>query len=79
MLGLFPNSRQAKKGSGLLISILIYIIIAVVIGFLCGFVGGLIGIGLISRILGIVAWVVRVYCGIGILISILVFCKVIKK
>ncbi len=75
MLGLFPISARAKKVSGLLISIIIYVIIAFVVGFVIGLLS--IG-GIFSTILGIVDWVIRVYCGIGILVSLLVFLKVIK-
>ena len=77
MLSIWPISARAAKGSviGLVVSIIIYIVIAAVVPFVLGIfhVGGLVG-----TILGIAMWVFNVYCGIGIIVSILAFLGIVK-
>ena len=77
MLKYFPISARAKKDVvGLIVSILIYLVVSAVLGFVFSLLSD---IPLIGWIIGIVGGLVGLYCFIGIVVSILVFLKVIKK
>lgn len=72
---LFPQAMQANDLKGLLIAILIY----AVVNFVGGFVLGLLdGIPLVGFVFGLVGWVLGIYCAVGIIVSILVFFKIVK-
>ena len=76
MLKFFPISSRAKDLKGLLISILIYIVVSFLIGLGLKVLAIL---PLIDILLGIIGWVVELYIAVGVVVSILVFFKVIKK
>ena len=72
---LFPQAMQAKDLKGLLIAILIYVIV----NFVGGFVLGLLSkIPLLGFVFGLVGWVLYAYCGVGVIVAILVFFKIVK-
>ena len=77
MLQIWPISARAAKGNvvGLVVSIIIYIVIAAVVPFVLGVfhVAGLVG-----TILGFAMWIFNVYCGVGIIVSILAFLGIVK-
>ena len=76
MLKFFPISARAKDLKGLLVSILIYI----VVGFLIGLGLKILSIlPLIDILLSIIGWLVELYIAVGVVISILVFLKIVKK
>ena len=72
---LFPQTRQANDLKGLLIAILIYAIVNLVGGFVLGLLDG---IPLVGFVFGLVGWVLGIYCAVGIIVSILVFFKIVK-
>ena len=76
MLKYFPISARAKTLGGLLVSILIYIVVSFLIGLGLKVLSIL---PLIDILLGIIGWVVELYIAVGVVVSILVFFKVIKK
>ena len=76
MLKYFPISARAKTLVGLLVSVLIYI----VVGFLIGLGLKILAIlPLIDILLSIIGWLVELYIAVGVVISILVFLKIVKK
>ncbi|MBP3677980.1 MAG: hypothetical protein J6I97_06510 [Agathobacter sp.] len=72
---LFPQTMQANDLKGLLIAILIYAIVNLVGGFVLGLLDG---IPLVGFVFGLVGWVLGIYCAVGIIVSILVFFKIVK-
>lgn len=80
---LYPHAFKAKEVKDFIIALIIYIVIdaicGVVIGLAATILGGipLIG-GLLSAVLGALGGLVGLYAFIGIVLSILVFVKVLK-
>ena len=72
---LFPQAMQANDLKGLLIAIIIYAIVNLVGGFVLGLLDG---IPLVGFVFGLVGWVLGIYCAVGIIVSILVFFKIVK-
>lgn len=76
MLKYFPLSARAKKDVvGLIVSILLYIVVSAVLGFVFSLLSA---IPLVGWIIGIIGSLVGLYCFVGIVVSILVFLKVVK-
>lgn len=71
----WPLSAQAENGKGLAISILLYVVVSVVMHFVLGLLGFLPIINIIADVL---RWVLDVYCGAGVIISLLIFFKVVR-
>lgn len=71
----FPHAFKANDVKALIISLVIYVLIDVVCGFVIGLLAKIPLIGIIFSILGTV---VGLYALVGIILSILVFVKVIK-
>ena len=76
MLKFFPISARAKDLKGLLVSILIYIVVGLLIGLGLKILAIL---PLIDILLSIIGWLVELYIAVGVVISILVFLKIVKK
>ena len=72
---IFPHAMQARSVKGLVIAILIYAVVSFVAGSIHGLIGG---IPLIGLVVGVVGWVLGVYCTVGIIISVLVFLNIVK-
>lgn len=79
---LFPIKAQAEDMQSLIRAIVIYVI-AMVVGAVLGILAGtlfgwipLIG-DIIGAILSIVGWLLDIYCLAGIIISVLVYCRII--
>lgn len=72
---LFPQAMQANDLKGLLIAILIYAIVNLVGGFVLGLLDG---IPLVGFVFGVCGWVLGIYCAVGIIVSLLVFFKIVK-
>ncbi len=73
---IFPLSfKYTKDVASLIIGILIYIVVSVVGGILIGIVGL---IPVIGWLVAAVGGLLGLYCFAGIVIQILVFCKVLK-
>lgn len=72
---LFPQAMQAKDLKGLLVAILIYVIVNFVGGFVLGLLDAL---PLIGFVFGLLGWVLGIYCGVGVIVAILVFFKIVK-
>lgn len=70
----FPYSAQVKDVSNLIITMIIYFIIIVVSGFVFGILDNL---WIFGWIFSLIDWVIRVYCGAGAIIAVLVFLKII--
>lgn len=75
MLKYFPISARSKEIIGLIVSILIYVVVEAVLGFAFSILGKL---PLIGWLIGILGSLVGLYCFIGIIVSILVFLKLVK-
>lgn len=71
----FPHAFKANDVKALIISLVVYVLIDVVCGFVIGLLAKIPLIGIIFSILGTV---VGLYALVGIILSILVFVKVIK-
>lgn len=71
----FPFSFGAKDVANLIIKIIIYLVIDVVLGFVIGLLSG---IPVVGMIISLVSSLIGLYCLAGIVIVILVFCKVLK-
>ena len=71
----WPNAFKANELAAFIIALIIYIVIDVVCGFVIGLLAQLPIIGFIFSLLGSL---VGLYAFIGIILSILVFAKVLK-
>ncbi len=71
----YPNAFAASELNSFIIALVIYVIIDVVCGLIIGFLAKIPFVGIIFSILGTV---VGLYALIGIILSVLVFAKVIK-
>ena len=71
----FPVSANSDTTNGLVTAIIIYVV-AIVVSTLLMSVRG--GIAVIGTIIGIVGYIFYLYCSIGIIISLLIYFKVIK-
>ncbi len=72
---LFPLSFNLKNGSSLLKSVIIYVVVSVVSGWIGSLLGG---IALIGWIVGIAAWLIQIYCVIGLVLAVLSYFRIIK-
>ena len=71
----FPHAFKATEVSALVISLIIYVLIDIVCGFVIGL---LVKIPLLGIIFSLLGSLVGLYAFVGIVLSILVFCKVLK-
>jgi len=71
---IFPYSAQVKDISTLIITLIVYAVITIIAGILLALLGKL---WLIGWAFDLVAWLIRIYCGIGAIVAILVFFKLI--
>ena len=72
---LYPHAFKAKNLGALIVALLVYVIIDIV----CGAVIGLLAkLPLIGIIFGLLGSVIGLYALVGIVLSILVFVKVLK-
>lgn len=71
----FPRAFKVSDVASLIIAILIYIVFDVVAGAVIGLLAAIPVLGIIFSILGAL---VGIYATAGIVISVLVFCKVLK-
>lgn len=74
MTDFFPLSAKAVTGKGLVISILLYMALSIAIGVFCGFFTWL---PLLGILISFVSKLADLYCLAGIVVSIMVFAKVI--
>ncbi len=68
----FPISMRATDVIGLVISIIIYALLPTALGLVNSCLGG---IPVIGFLMGLILSVIGIYCLIGIVLAILVFCK----
>ena len=71
----FPNAFKAKELSSFIVALVIYALIDVVCGFVIGLLAKIPVLGIIFSLLGSI---VDLYALVGIVLSILVFVKVLK-
>ena len=72
----FPLSVKAKESIGsLIVSLIIYCGVFYLVNFACGLLGKLPLVGLIT---GIVQLIVGLYCGVGAILALLYFFKLLK-
>lgn len=71
----FPNAFKATELKAFIIALAVYLVIDIVCGFVIGLLAKIPLIGIIFSILGAV---VGIYALIGIILSVLVFVKVVK-
>ena len=71
----FPHAFKATELKAFIIALVIYVLIDVVCGFVIGLLARLPLIGIIFSLLGTV---IGLYALIGIILSVLVFVKVVK-
>lgn len=72
---LFPISMRARDIVGLVVSILVYLVIGGAVTTVLGWLSGLLLIGWIFRV---VSGIVDLYCLCGIIVSVLVYLKIVK-
>lgn len=72
---LFPHAFRAKETNPFIVALVIYILIDIVCGFLIGLLAKLPLVGVLFSLVGSL---VGVYATAGVVLSILVFVKVIK-
>jgi hypothetical protein len=72
----FSFNFKAKDVNGLVVSILVYIV-GMILSGVAMFVLGLIPI--VGILTGIIGWIIEVYLFVGIVLSVLNFCNVLKK
>ena len=71
----FPHAFKATELKAFIISLVIYVLIDVVCGFVIGLLAKIPGLGIIFGLLGSL---VGLYALVGVVLSILVFVKVLK-
>ena len=71
----FPQAFGANSIKSLVIAVLIYAVVAWVAGIVISLLSW---IPIVSFILGVLGWVIDIYCVVGIILSILVFLKIVK-
>jgi len=71
----FPHAFKATDTTAFVVTLIIYLVISVVCGVVIGFLGGLPIIGVLFSLLGSL---IGLYTFIGLVLTILVFVKVIK-
>lgn len=71
----YPNAFKATELKDLIIALVIYVLIDVVCGFVIGLLAKIPLIGILFSILGSV---IGLYALVGIILSVLVFVKVLK-
>ena len=71
----YPHAFKAKELTPFIIALLVYVVIDVVCGFVIGLLAKIPLIGIIFSLLGSV---VGLYALVGVIMSILVFVKVVK-
>jgi fatty acid-binding protein DegV len=72
---LFPVSMRARDIVGLVVSILVYLVIGGAVTTVLGWLSGLL---LICWIFRVVSGIVDLYCLCGIIVSVLVYLKIVK-
>ena len=72
---IYPSAFKANEVKALIISLIIYVLIDVVCGFVISLLASIPLIGIIFSLLGSI---VGLYALVGIVLSILVFLKVVK-
>lgn len=71
----FPHAFKAVDVKSLIINLVVYAVIA----FVAGLVLGLLGIlPIIGFVFGILGWLVELYCTAGVILTILVFLKIVQ-
>ena len=71
----FPYSFDVKDLGNLIVKIIVYVVIGAVAGILIGLLAGIPIVGILFSIAGSL---VDLYVVIGIILAILVFCKILK-
>ena len=72
---IFPHAMGARDLKGLIIAIIIYAVVSFIGGIIHNL---LVGIPLVGMVIGLIGWLLGIYCTVGFIISILVFLKVVK-
>ncbi len=79
LMKLFPIRAKAEDKDSLIKAIIIYAVGIVIGAVVNALVGALLGwIPVLPTLIGIVCWLLDIYCTGGIVVSILIFCKVLK-
>ncbi len=71
----FPHAYKAEDVKSLIIALVIYALIGFALGLVLGLLSAIPIIGIIFKVLG---WIVELYTIAGIILSILVFLKIVK-
>lgn len=71
----FPHAFKANDVKSFIIALIIYAVIAFVGGLILGLLAAIPILGIIFSIIG---WLLEIYITVGVILSILVFVKVIK-
>jgi len=71
----FPFSFKSTEQTNFIIALVIYVLVDVVCGCIIGFLSGIPVVGILFSILGAV---IGLYALVGIILSVLVFAKVLK-
>ena len=72
----FPHALKADNVTGLLVAILFYVLVNFIGGFVFGLVSTLPLVGFIASFAG---WILGIYCGIGALLSLLIFINAFRR
>lgn len=71
----FPQAFKANDVKSLIIALVVYALIACIGGFVLGLLTIIPILGFIFRV---VSWLVEIYCAAGVILSLLVFLKIVK-
>ena len=71
----FPNAFKANSVKALVIALVIYAVITAVANIVTGLLGW---IPVVGWLLGILAWLINIYCVAGVILSLLVFLKIVQ-
>ena len=73
----FPISAKLPTVKSLIIAIIIYVVAGAVVGTVMGLLAKL-SPAIVDWLFRVVAWLADVYCSAGVVLSVLVFAKVIR-
>lgn len=78
MRNYFTRAYGSTNLNALIVNVLVFLAIPLLYNLFKGLVIRIIRIGIIGMIFGAVGWVIELYCGISILLSLLVFFGILK-
>ncbi|MDD3428991.1 MAG: hypothetical protein PHG02_03155 [Oscillospiraceae bacterium] len=78
MRNYFTRAYTSTSLNTLIVNVLVFLAIPIAYGFFKSLVTGIIHIGIIGMLFGAIGWLIELYCGISILLALLVFFGILK-